>query len=63
MTVGWQAVAGVSYFLESSTNLAASPPFNLLATNLTTNQSGLLIYNDTNTADVPSRVYRLGVGP
>ena len=43
--------------------MAGSPPFILLATNLITNQSGIRIYNDTNTADVPSRVYRLGVGP
>jgi hypothetical protein len=63
VTLSWQGVGGVSYFLESSTNLTASPSFGLLATNLMTNQSGLLIYNDTNTADVPSHFYRLGVGP
>ena len=63
VTLSWQGVGGVSYFLESTTNLTASPSFGLLATNLTTNQSGLLIYNDANSADVPSRLYRLGVGP
>lgn len=30
VTVSWQSVAGVNYFLERSTNLSASPPFTLL---------------------------------
>ena len=34
VTVSWQSVAGVNYFLERSTNLSASPPFTLLAPNL-----------------------------
>ena len=34
VTVTWQSVAGVSYFLERSTNLWASPPFTPLATGI-----------------------------
>ncbi|MBN2506373.1 MAG: hypothetical protein JXQ71_06735 [Verrucomicrobia bacterium] len=34
VTVSWQSVPGVSYFLECSTNLAATPCFTPLATNL-----------------------------
>ena len=34
VTVSWESVTGVSYFLERSMDLAASPPFTLLATNL-----------------------------
>jgi hypothetical protein len=48
-TVIWQSVAGVSYFLEASTNLSASPPFTLVATNLL-GQPGTTSYTDTNAA-------------
>jgi hypothetical protein len=34
VTVTWQSVTGVNYFLERSTNLWASPPFTLLVPNL-----------------------------
>ena len=40
-TVTWQSVAGVNYFLERSTNLAA--PFMLLATNIV-GQAGTTSY-------------------
>lgn len=59
----WESVAGVNYFLECGTNSAANPAFSVLATNLQTQQSGMRTYYDTNTADAPIRVYRLGVGP
>ncbi|MBI3851071.1 MAG: hypothetical protein HY298_12460 [Verrucomicrobia bacterium] len=34
VTVSWQSVAGVNYFLERSTNLASIPPFTPLATGI-----------------------------
>jgi hypothetical protein len=34
VTVSWQSVEGVSYFLERSTDLSAIPPFLLLLPNL-----------------------------
>jgi hypothetical protein len=60
VTVTWQSVAGVSYFLERSTGLAASPPFTLLATNLL-GQSGTTTYTETNAAAAPRLFYRVGV--
>jgi hypothetical protein len=61
VTVSWQSVAGVNYFLERSTNLWASPPFTLLAPNLP-GQPGTTTYTDTNAATAPSFFYRVGVG-
>jgi hypothetical protein len=60
VTVTWQSVAGVSYFLERSTNLSASPPFTLLAPDLP-GQTGVMSYTDTNAAAAPRLFYRVGV--
>ena len=60
VTVAWQSVAGVTYFLEQSTNLSASPPFTLLAPNLP-GQPGTTTYTDTNAAPLAPLFYRLGV--
>ena len=61
LTVTWQSVAGVSYFLERSTNLWARPPFTLLAPNLP-GQPGTTTYTDTNAANLAPLFYRVGVG-
>jgi hypothetical protein len=50
----------VNYFLECSTNLAATPRFTSLATNLP-GQPGTTTYTDTNAVGAPSRFYRVGV--
>ncbi len=60
VTVAWQSVAGVTYFLERSTNLWASPPFSLLAPDLP-GQPGTTTYTDTNAASVTPVFYRVGV--
>ena len=60
VTVAWQSVAGVTYFLERSTNLSASPPFTLLAPNLP-GQPGTTTYTDTNAASLAPLFYRVGV--
>jgi hypothetical protein len=60
LTLTWQSVAGVNYFLECSTNLAATPRFTSLATNLP-GQPGTTTYTDTNAVGAPSRFYRVGV--
>jgi hypothetical protein len=60
VTVTWQSVAGVSYFLERSTNLSASPPFNLLAPNLP-GQTNATSFTDTNAARLTPLFYRVGV--
>jgi hypothetical protein len=62
VVLSWEAVAGVSYFLDCSTNLAPNPSFSSLATNLLSSQSSIVSYKDTNTAAALSRIYRLGVG-
>ena len=61
VAVSWQSVAGVSYFLERSTNLSATPPFTLLATDLP-GQPGTTSFTDTNAAGAPRLFYRVGVG-
>jgi hypothetical protein len=58
--VTWQSVPGVSYFLESSTNLAAS--FTLVATNIP-GEPGTTSYAETNAAGAGPFFYRVGVTP
>ena len=60
VTVTWQSVAGVSYFVERATNLAASPPFILVATNLL-GKVGTTSYTETNVASLTPVFYRIGV--
>ena len=61
VTVTWQSVAGVNYFLERSTNLLASPPFALLSPILP-GQPGTTSYTDTNAVSLAPLFYRVGVG-
>ncbi len=61
VTVTWQSAGGVSYFLEASTNLSASPPFTWVATNLL-GQPGTTSFTDTNAAALAPLFYRVGVG-
>ena len=60
VTVTWQSVAGVSYFLERCTNLVSLPPFGPLATNLP-GQSGTTSFTDTNAVRLAPLFYRVGV--
>jgi len=61
VTVTWQSVAGVNYFLECSTNLSATPCFTGVATNLP-GQPGTTTYTDTNAVGAGPFFYRVGVG-
>jgi hypothetical protein len=60
IVVTWQSVAGMNYFLERATNLAASPAFTSLATAIP-GQPGTTTYNDTNALGSGPRFYRVGV--
>ena len=60
--VTWQSVAGINYFLECSTNLAASPCFSCVATNLI-GQLGTTTYLHTNATGPGPFFYRVGVNP
>ena len=61
VTVSWQSVAGVNYFLERSTNVAGPPPiFATLATGIP-GQPGTTSYSDTNAASLVPLFYRVGV--
>jgi hypothetical protein len=61
VTITWQSVAGVNYFLERSTNLMASPAFKALATNIL-GQPGTTTYAGTNATGAGPSFYRVGVG-
>jgi hypothetical protein len=61
VTVTWQSVAGVNYFLERATNLSHSPLLTPLATNIP-GQPGTTTYTDTNAARASPHFYRVGVG-
>jgi hypothetical protein len=60
VTVSWQSVAGVNYFLERSTNLASSPVFTPLATGIP-GQGGTTTYTDTDAGRLAPLFYRVGV--
>jgi hypothetical protein len=57
LVISWQSVAGINYFLQSSTNL---PFFTSIATNIT-GQAGTTTYTDTNSVGSGRYFYRVGV--
>jgi len=61
VTVSWQSVAGVNYFLERATSLSAPPAFTSLVTNIP-GQPGTTTFVDTNTVEAGPLFYRVGVG-
>jgi len=61
VTVSWQSVAGVSAFLERSTNLSPPSFFTPLATGIP-GQPGETTYTNINAAAAPRLFYRVGVG-
>jgi hypothetical protein len=60
VTVSWQSVAGVNYFIECSTDVAATPSFTCVATNIP-GQPCTTTYTDTNAVGTGPFFYRVGV--
>jgi PKD repeat protein len=61
VTVSWQSVAGVNYFLDRSGNLTVPTDFTSRATNIL-GQPGTTTFVDTNTVGAGPLFYRVGVG-
>jgi hypothetical protein len=60
LTLSWQSVSGVKYFVQRSGDLTAHPAFNTIQTNIQ-GQQGLTSYSDTNAAIFSALFYRVGV--
>ena len=60
ITVTWQSVSGVTYFLQRATDLGTQPAFSTIQTGIA-GQPGTTSYTDTDTTDSSVYLYRVGV--
>jgi hypothetical protein len=62
VTLIWQSVAGVNYFLERSTDSGASPALFIPVVTAIPGQPGTTSYTDSNILGLGPVFYRVGVG-
>ncbi len=60
VTVSWQSVSGVSYFLQRSSDLSTQPPFSTVQSNLV-GQPNTTSYTDTSAIGAGPFFYRVGI--